>query len=194
MASISGQKWGRHRCADTPAPRGRVHCKCAANPSRFAGGDLCIRPPGWHSHLVQSHAGQAIVHGRGHEGHSKPTSADQPTFGPSHHDQRVTPVLTEPFGGNPLCGNRCREAAGPNYGFQTRRGLVPLICDSEKGATCAVAPLWHRLTQWRLGERPKSLANKSRSSGTPRMRAGQSSLSGCKTAMMSTSFPGRSAS
>src|SRR5689334_11340613 len=56
-------KGGGHRCVDKSAPRGRVHCRRAANPSRFARVVRCVRQPPWHNRLRRSRAAPGSVRG-----------------------------------------------------------------------------------------------------------------------------------
>ena len=96
-AAMSGQKGGGHRCADTAAPRDRVHCSRAASPSRSACGGRCTLRRAWCSPLVRCHGGQGSARGCEHAEQSGPGDADPPTSGPNVHDQLVTPVEARPF-------------------------------------------------------------------------------------------------
>ena len=99
-AAMLRQKGGGHRCADTSTPRGRVHCRHAANPSLFAPAVPCARQPLWHNGLGQSHAAPESVRGCGDVRRSGPDGADPQPSGPTADGQLVTPIRKSLVPGN----------------------------------------------------------------------------------------------
>jgi hypothetical protein len=109
---MSGQRGGGHRCADRSAPRGRVHCRRAANPSRFAPVVPCVRQPRWPNCLGQSRATPGNVHASGDVLRSGPDGADPQPSGSSAHDQLVTLIRKSLVHGKPSYGNSKMPSQG----------------------------------------------------------------------------------
>ena len=116
--SMSGQKGGGRRCADTTAPRGRVRCSRAASPSQSAGGGRCVLRRAWRRSLVRCRAGQGSARGCAHAGQSGPGGAGSPTSDPSAHGQLVTWVLMISSATNPHLGTAAASLNTRTTGFK----------------------------------------------------------------------------
>ncbi len=117
-AAMSGQKGGGRRCADTAAPRGRVHCSHAASPSRSAGGGRSVLRRASRRPLVQCRGGQGSARGCERAEQSGPGGANPPTSGPSVHDQFVTPVGARPFRKTVIWETAVTQPSTPTMSFK----------------------------------------------------------------------------